>query len=172
MAQRKSNVWNFFKICSDDEKKADCILCETTSRKQIVRGKSRRLFSTKPLWNHLKSKHPLIMKTLEVNVSENIKIEIDDYPISDSLSTTITSESYENFVSETCVYLQEKDSKSFLSCETQPTLQCIIKEEEMWSLDDSRSVNITKKIGMFYFYIYFKESLFHINEYINDYTIL
>ncbi|XP_018366612.1 PREDICTED: zinc finger BED domain-containing protein 4-like [Trachymyrmex cornetzi] len=161
MAQRKSNVWNFFKICSDDERKADCILCETTSRKQIVRGKSRKLFSTKPLWNHLKSKHPLIMKTLdgEINVSENIKVEIDDYPISDSLSTTITSKSYdplsttitskpcENFMSETCVFLQEKNSKSFLSCETQPTLQCIIKEEEMWSLDDSRSVNITKRIG-------------------------
>lgn len=48
MAQEKSNISKFFKICSDDEKKAD-FLYKSTSQKQIIREKSPKLFSTKPL---------------------------------------------------------------------------------------------------------------------------
>lgn len=102
MAQRKSNVWKFFKICSDDEQKAECTLCEFTSQKLIVRGKTPKLFSTKPLWNHLKHKHPSIMKK-EVNDNKN---EAD--PPTSGLSTTII-----------------EPSKSE-SLQTQPTLESVI----------------------------------------------
>lgn len=138
MAQGKSNVWKFFKICNDDEKKAECSLCESTSQKQkqIIRGKTPKLFSTKPLWNHLKSKHPLAIKTLDREI--NVNKDEDDPPTSGpSFTITSKSEPYQ----------------------TQPTLQSVIKKKEMWSLDDSRSMNITKKICMFYFYIYYRESL-------------
>ncbi|XP_011707970.1 PREDICTED: zinc finger BED domain-containing protein 1-like [Wasmannia auropunctata] len=69
------------------------------------------------------------MKTLdkEVNASKDSKDEDDPLTSSSSSSTTIISKSK--------------------SRQTQPTLQSVIKKKEMWSLDDSRSINITKKIG-------------------------
>lgn len=132
MAQGKSNIWKFFKICND-EKKTECSLCDVTSQKQIIRGKTPKLFSTKPLWNHLKSKHPLIVKTLEKNSNND-----EDNPLTSGLSisgssTTITSKSEPR--------------------PTQPTLQSVVKKKEMWSLNDPRSINLTKKIVMLYFYI-------------------
>lgn len=132
MAQGKSNVWKFFKICND-EKKAECSLCDATSQKQIVRGKTPKLFSTKPLWNHLKSKHPLIVKTLEKNSNNDENNPLTSGLSTSGSSTTITSKSEPRL--------------------TQPTLQSVVKKKEMWSLNDPRSINLTKKIGMLYFYI-------------------
>lgn len=77
------------------------------------------------------------MKTLDREINAN-KDE-DDPPTSGPSSTTITSKSEPH--------------------QTQPTLQSVIKKKEMWSLDDPRSINITKKICMFYFCIYVTESL-------------
>lgn len=122
-------MWKFFKICNDNEKKTECLFCESTSQKekQIIRGKTSKFFSAKPLWNHLKSKHPLAIKTLDREI--NVNKDKDDPPTFGPLFTkTSKSEPYQ----------------------TQLILQSVIKKKEMWSLDDPRSMNITKKICMFY----------------------
>lgn len=48
-----SKVWHYFIVDSNDNTKAKCTLCELN----ILRGKTPKTFSTKPLWNHLKSTH-------------------------------------------------------------------------------------------------------------------
>lgn len=143
MASGKSDVWKFFKICNNDKTKAECSLCDSTSQKPIIRGKTPKFFSTKPLWNHLKSKHPLAMRNLDREIDAS-KDE-DNPSISDSSgssSSTVTT------------------SKSEPQ-QIQPTLVSEMKKKQMWSLDDPRSINITKKISTFYFLFYFKESLFY-----------
>ena len=44
-----SKIWKYFKVVDDNESKALCKLCDV----KLLRGKSPKTFSTKPLWNHL-----------------------------------------------------------------------------------------------------------------------
>jgi len=95
--------------------------------KKIVRGKTPKLFSTKPLWNHLRRKHPL---TIE-NMDGNTNIEADPPTLNLNPSSPISH------------------SKSH-----QPTLQSLIKKKEMWSLDDPKAMNITRKICEYFLFLY------------------
>ena len=48
-----SKVWKYFRAHDRDNTKAQCTLCEVL----VVRGKTPKSFSTKPLWNHLNTTH-------------------------------------------------------------------------------------------------------------------
>lgn len=48
-----SKIWRYFKVVLDDESRAMCTLCNV----KLLRGKTPKTYSTKPLWNHLKSSH-------------------------------------------------------------------------------------------------------------------
>lgn len=123
----KSSVWKYFKICKDDERKADCLLCESNAAlaaKQIIRGKSTRSFSTKPLWNHLEWKHPEFHKEAKTPVEKF-------YDEEDPLNILSTPNS-----------AGRKETHN---------LQNATRKQTMWSLDDRRSMNISKVICKLYF---------------------
>jgi hypothetical protein len=65
---KKSNIWKHFLVKGEREEKAECKLCPNDSAtKTLIRGKSSKSFSTKPLWNHMKSKHPKEYSSLTAN---------------------------------------------------------------------------------------------------------
>lgn len=63
MAQ-KSIVWRHFKVSADKKEKAECQLCDKNYPRLFSRGTTPKAFSTKPLWNHIKSRHPKELKEL------------------------------------------------------------------------------------------------------------
>lgn len=129
MAHFKSRIWNYFKVSSDNETTAECKLChEQSLSSKIVRGKTPKLFSTKPLWNHVKHKHPSVYKLQnesKVDATENYNPNPDVSELCD-----------DNFSS------QEQPQQS----QHQPTLQMIIDRNKQWNFNDPRSKAISRKI--------------------------
>lgn len=70
MAPKKSSVWKYFIVCpAPNEHLAECTLCDEDSlQRRFSRGKASSNFSTKPLWNHLQSKHLRIFKDLQKEI--------------------------------------------------------------------------------------------------------
>ena len=61
LRKNTSSIWEFFVIDPNDSSKAQCNKCET----KIVRGSETQDFSTTPLTNHLRRKHPEKFKEFE-----------------------------------------------------------------------------------------------------------
>lgn len=76
MAPKKSSVWKYFTICpGPDEHMAECSLCDEYSiQRRFSRGKTSSNYSTKPLWNHLQSKHPQAFIELQKAAQNNIPV--------------------------------------------------------------------------------------------------
>lgn len=69
-----SLVWKYFKISETDIRRVVCLLCFPhgeldPNAKMLSRGIASKSFSTKPLWNHLRSNHPF-----EFNFVANFKL--------------------------------------------------------------------------------------------------
>lgn len=128
MAQLKSRIWKYFKVCSNNESTAECKLCsEQSLTSKIIRGKTPKLFSTKPLWNHVKHKHPLVYKTQHENEDKDAsKSYISNIQISD-----------ENLI------IQEQQT---YSQQSQPTLQMTIDRNKEWNFNDPKAKVISRKI--------------------------
>ena len=70
-----SQVWKRFEVDVGNPNKAVCNLCDISTQSQVIqRGKTPILYSTNPLWNHLKnscnSSHDKLVKTEEVSEAE------------------------------------------------------------------------------------------------------
>lgn len=129
MEKLKSSVWKFVKVCKDDDKRAECTLCDhnvSSSVKKIIRGKTPKSFSTKPLWNHLEGKHPTIFKDAKNHPEKSVD---GDDPSAASTSSTSNEIQEQRLV--------------------RSSLEEIIKKKKMWSLDDHRSMEISKIICKF-----------------------
>ena len=130
MPQFKSRIWKYFKVSSDNEMIAECILClEQSSSSKIVRGKTPKLFSTKPLWNHLKYKHPLVYKSLNEN-----KVDGNENYIS-----TFTNKPNDEA-------LQEQPEQQICYNQHQLTLQMTIDRSKQWHFNDPKAKAISRKI--------------------------
>ena len=110
----RSMIWKYYKIKGISNEQAECRLCNASGTPTtLIRGKSPKLYSTKPLWNHLKSKHP---NEYKANDSETSQSEIEEEYLKPSTSA-------------------------------QPTLLQTISAAKMWSINDSKSLTISRKIG-------------------------
>ena len=72
-----SKIWKYFKVVDDNESKALCKLCDV----KLLRGKSPKTFSTKPLWNHLKSAHNTqhdLIKLSKGDKTVGADVDVDD----------------------------------------------------------------------------------------------
>lgn len=115
----KSNVWDHFKISARNTSIAECQHCDPdSSRKNIKRGSNVKNYSTTPLWNHVKKKHPDVLH------KKKESLQVHD----------------ESSSSSSCSLEPVKPGT------VQLTLQQTIRRKEMWSLDSEKARKITKLI--------------------------
>ncbi|XP_046753087.1 zinc finger BED domain-containing protein 4-like [Diprion similis] len=87
----------------------------------MVRGKTPKSFSTKPLWNHLEGRHPQHYKSVKSNTEESVDENDPPIPSTSNLAQQVKRE-------------------------IQPSLEMVIRKKQMWSLDDRRAADISKII--------------------------
>lgn len=139
MANFKSRIWKYFKISSDNETTAECQLCrEQSLSSKIIRGKTPKLFSSKPLWNHVKHKHPSVVTVYKPQTENKVD----------------TSDTTEKCISDADLDVDNPD-ENFFSQEQhnihthkqyQPTLQMIINRNKQWNINDPKAKAISRKI--------------------------
>jgi hypothetical protein len=130
-----SIIWKHFKSCSvENEHKAECLLCDKVTLGKaiyIVRGKTPRSYSTKPLWNHLQKKHPSTYKTLQSKDKETAD-DADELNSDDPEAGASTS--------------KPNPATGSQSQQSQPTIMESLERSKKWTLDDKRSKAVTRVI--------------------------
>jgi BED zinc finger len=114
-----SAVWKYYKNVStgSDSSKAKCLVC-TGKETLITRGKTPKLYSTKPLWNHLKNCHPTVYSSLRQESKEDVpKGEEED-----------------------------QDDGVGDSDVQQPTIEQLLKKKKKWESSNKQAQKITASI--------------------------
>lgn len=109
----KSVIWKHFKVSADNKEKAECQLCDPNSPTRFLsRGRTPRTFSTKPLWNHIKSRHPIQLTELNRINYESAEREKKPtesthatWSLQDSRSQAISRKIGESFIRLTGLYI-------------------------------------------------------------------
>lgn len=122
MATGTSAVWKFFEVQASDTSKAKCLVCKSKDIVTIItRGKTSKLFSTKPLWNHLKNSHP--------SVHKEIKPEDKEDPVKEEENHDV-----------------DVDDSLVPGTGQQPTIQQILQKQKTWEPSSKQAQKITRTI--------------------------
>ena len=118
MSCRKSDVWEFYDICQDNNKFAKCKICDI----QISRGGTGRKASTTSLINHLNRTHNDDYEEFQREKSTNA-------------STSKNTENIENIVP-----IPTKQTK-------QQTLLEVVNKSKKWDTSDKRAISLNYAVA-------------------------
>jgi hypothetical protein len=117
-----SAVWKYFNNVSSDSSKAKCLVCSGMGKETLItRGKIPKLFSTKPLWNHLKNCHSTVYSTLRQENKEDVAKEEEEDRDGDGDCS------------------QESDVQ-------QPTIEQLLNKKKKWEPSNKQAEKITTAI--------------------------